>query len=271
MREDSISIRDFLYISLDKIDVADENVRKTQTERGSKTLQESIKKFGLIQPVVVIPNGDRYSLIVGQRRFLAFKELKKENIPALVINSMTQKSRMVVSFGENMLRRSLPYGDTIELCNTLFNEYRGSKSEKIKQIADDLGISLTTVSNYLAAQLIPNKVRDLVTEGRLSRDLAYRITSAHYPDIKKIIVIANHVTKLTREEKERAVEYGSKNRLASIDSILEYAKNPPPMVELTIHIERDLDERLNELSKRNNADIADIVRLAIDRYLEDEE
>lgn len=271
MRRNSISINALRYLSVDEIDIAKENVRKTQTDKGTKLLQESIKKFGLIQPVVVIPKGERYSLIVGQRRFLAFRGLKEKTIPALVIDPMTQTRQMIVSFGENMLRRSLPYDDTIELCNTLFNEYKGKKSAKIKKIADDLGISSTTVSSYLAAKLIPNKVRDLVTEGKLSRDLAYRITSAHYPNIKKIITIVDHVTKLTSEEKQRAAEYGGRHPNASVDSILDYAKNPPPMVELTVHIERDLDKRLNELSKRNNTDVVDIVRFAIDRYLEEEE
>ena len=271
MRRNSISLTDLRQLSVDDIDVAEENVRKTQTEKGTQLLQNSIKKFGLIQPVVVIPNGDRFNLIVGQRRFLAFKELKKKTIPALVVNQLTKRNRMIVSFGENILRKALPYADTIELCNTLFKEYRGEKSERIKKIADDLGISSATVSNYLAAQLVPTKVRDLVDKGKLSRELAYRITAAHFPNIEKITAIVNHVTKLTREEKQRAAEYGSKHPSAGVDSILDYAKNPPPMVELTIHIDRDLDKRLSELSKRNNTDVADILRLAIDRYLEEEE
>lgn len=196
---------------MDDIDVAKENVRKTQTEKGSEKMQESIKKFGLIQPVVVIPKGKRYNLIVGQRRFLAFKELKKRTIPALVIDPLTHTRQMIVSFGENMLRRSLPYNDTIKLCNTLFEEYEGEKSARIRKIADDLGIGTTTVSNYLAAQLIPNKVKDLVDQGKLSRELAYRITSAHYPDIKKITVIVNHIIRLTSEEKK-----GSQNMAVKI-------------------------------------------------------
>ena len=225
----------------------------------------------MIQPVVVIPKGKRYSLIVGQRRFLAFKELKKKTIPALVINQLTHTRQMIVSFGENMLRRSLPYDDTIELCNTLFKEYKGREYVRIQKIADDLGIGTTTVSNYLAAKLVPSKVREMVDQGKLSRELAYSITSAHYPDIKKITTIVNHIIRLTKEEKTRAAEYGGKNPSASIDVILEYAKNPPPMVELTIHIERNLDKRLKNLSKNQNTSVADIVKRAIDHYLDERE
>lgn len=267
-----IVIKEQMDIPLHKIAISEDNVRKTDRSRDVKKLQESIKKFGLIQPIIVVEEKSGYKLIVGQRRYLAFRALQKENIPALVIEPLNRRLRQIVSFGENMHRKSLPYADTVALCNALFKEYQDmNKTNRIKTIANDLGISTTSVSSYLAAALIPDDVKKLVDKGELSRDLAHRITSAHYPDINKIRIIVHHVTRLTKEEKGRVADYGSKNPSASAEEILYYARNPPPMITLIIHIERDLNTRLEKLSNDQNTTVSGIVKDAISRYLADEE
>lgn len=264
-----ISIKNMRHIPVDDIDVAEENVRKTQAEAGLDTLQRSIEKFGLIQPVVVIPNGGRYSLIVGQRRLLAFRRLGRKTIPALVADRMEPNLRMMVSFWENILRRRLPYEDTVELCNALFERHSGSKLDRIRKISDDLGVSQATAATYLAHRLVPDKVRKMVSDGSLPMDIAYRISSAHFPNTDKITAIAGHAAKLTREERRRAAEFGSENPDADVRSIISHAKNPPPTVKLIIHIEQGLSERLNKLSRKKNTDVAGIVKHAIGRYLEE--
>lgn len=268
----SVSFKDLIRkLPLDKITLAKENVRKFEPEKGLAKLQASIQKYGLIQPVIVLAKGSSYKLIVGQRRYLAYEGLKRKTIPALVIDPLNTTLQRIVSFGENILRRSLPYEDTIKVCDILFKEYKGKPSEKIKKIADDLSISTTTVKEYLAAKLIPSEVKKLVTSGKLSRELAYRITAAHYPNVQKIITIVNYLIRLTNEEKERAAEYGSKKPSASVSEIIEYAKNPPPLIELIIHVEYKTNDRLKKLSHKKHTNIVNIVKEAIDRYLEEEE
>ncbi len=268
----SITIKEQRNIPLNQITVSEENVRKTDRSKDVEKLQESIKKFGLIQPIVVIEDGANYKLIVGQRRYLAFKNLQKTSIPALIIKPLNRKLQQIVSFGENIHRRSLPYTDTIELCKTLFKDYQGmTKTKRISAISDDLGISTSTVSKYLAADLIPDDIKKLVEERKLNRDLAYEITSAHYPNVKKITTIVGHVTRLTKEERNRVADYGSKNPSASTDQILDYARKPPRMIKLTIHIEHNLNSRLEKLSNKQNTTVSGIVKDAINKYLDEEE
>jgi ParB family chromosome partitioning protein len=64
-------------LSMDKIELAETNVRKTRPESRIEVLKASIERFGLFHPVIVIQKGKKYKLIVGQRRYRAFQELKR--------------------------------------------------------------------------------------------------------------------------------------------------------------------------------------------------
>ncbi|MGH9918893.1 MAG: ParB/RepB/Spo0J family partition protein, partial [Nitrososphaerales archaeon] len=72
-------------LGINLIDVSPDNVRKSKVNVGLEELKASIEHIGLIQPVIVEQTGERYSLIVGQRRFEACKALGKTTIPALII------------------------------------------------------------------------------------------------------------------------------------------------------------------------------------------
>ena len=80
----------FEYLPLDKIDISLSNVRKANAniEEGIGELASSIKEIGIQQPVVVFQKGDRYELIIGQRRYLACEELGLREIPALITSSL---------------------------------------------------------------------------------------------------------------------------------------------------------------------------------------
>src|SRR3989442_8942823 len=257
-------------LPIDKIDVADENVRKLQVESGLDDLKDSVNELNLIQPVIVIAKGNRYKLIVGQRRWLAFKKLEKKTIPALIIEPMDSLTQTMVSFGENVHRKPLPYEDTIKVCDELFKEYTGTKTEKINNIHKTIGLPIGTVKRYLAYKLIPTEVQKLVSAGKISRDIAYRITSAYFPDNQKIISIVKSASRLTKSETRRAIDYGVKKPTAPMNEIMEYAKNPPATVEITIQVEPDTEKLLQKIAQRQGSTVEDIVRDAIKRIIEEE-
>jgi len=258
-------------LSVDKIKVSKQNARKTKIESGIGELKTSIDEMSLIQPVVVIPKGENYELIVGQRRFLATKALGRKTIPALVIEPMDDTSQSIMSFGENIHRKPLPYEDTINICDELYNEdNKGTKSDRINKIVRTLGLSRSVITKYLAYKLVPPEVRKLVSEGKLSQDVAYRITSTYFPDNQKIISIAKSSARLTKSETRRAIDYGAKKPSASIEEIMKYAKNPPLTVEITIQVESHTEELLKELAKKRGSTVLDLVKDAINRMNEGE-
>ena len=257
-------------LPLNKIEVSPENVRHTNRTAGLSDLVESIKKYDLIQPVVVIERDGKYDLIVGQRRYLAFVELERDTIPAFIIEPLNKTTQAIISLGENIHRRKLPYQDTIDACDALFRKYSGTNTQKIKKISMDLGISESTVKKYLARRIIPKSVQKLVDDGLISDDLAYRITASLFPDTKKIITIINNILKLTNPEKQRAADYGEKNPSADVRDVINYAKNPPKFIEIQIYIDPETNQELEKLSKEKNKKISSLVKEAIFRYIEDE-
>src|SRR5208282_6658848 len=97
------------------------------------------------------------------------------------------------------------------VCDQLYNSYTGPASRRIKRMSLDLGISPGTVAKYLAYRLVPHNVQQFVVEGKLSASLAYRLTSAFWPNLEMIESVAIEATKMTKAEWERALDAKRQN------------------------------------------------------------
>lgn len=98
-------------IELNKIDMT-YNVRKDVIDKEKiHELAKNIEENGLLQPIVVMAKGNRYELIIGQRRYLAFKELGWSKIPAIIESIKNETDAILKSFSENMLREELSIKD----------------------------------------------------------------------------------------------------------------------------------------------------------------
>jgi len=265
-----VRIRRFVpSLPMKDVEIAETNVRKTRPNSRIEELKASIERFGLLHPIVVIQAGRKYKLIVGQRRFLAFQQLKRTRIPALVIAQIGPRGQSVASFAENIHRRDLPYEDTIRICAVLFNEYGGPRVERIRRISEELGIPLSTVSKYLSYILIPPEVRRLVEDEALTRDQAYRLTVAFFPNKGKIIKLAREVTRLTKDERDRALDYGKKKPQAPVDEILEEALKPPKTFDIVVSLEMETYQLLEKIAKKRGTDVENFVKEKIDELLPD--
>ena len=270
MPTESVKIKKYVPdLPIDKIDVADTNVRKTQLDSRIEELKASIIRFGLLHPVIVIPKGDRFKLVVGQRRYRAFKSLDKTKIPALIIGPIDPTEQSIISFAENIHRRDLPYEDSIQVCTQLFKEYGGSKVDRIRRISEELGIPPQTVRMYLSYVLIPLEVRKLVEADLITRGQAKRVTEAFFPNNEKIIKVANRITRLTKEERDRALEFGKKKPKADVDEILDEALKPPKVFELVIPLEMDTYHLLEKIAEKRKTDVVGFLKEKIEELLPD--
>lgn len=256
-------------LALSKIRIAKENVRHTEVKVDLEGLKRSIDDFGsIIHPVIVFPESkEMYSLIVGQRRYLAYKELNRTEIPALVIAPPVDvESRKLISFAENVYRRDLPYDDTVELCNYLFDKYRGDKVSKVGKIALELNITPGTVLKYLSYLLIPRPVRDLVEDGSLTRSEAYKIASAWWPNEGAIVRMAREATHLTKNQRKQAIKIGSRSPGTPLEQVIEAAKRAPALVSLPLYIEPETHSMLERAARRRSTDVKSLVLEIIDEW-----
>jgi ParB/RepB/Spo0J family partition protein len=248
--------------------VAEGNVRHSQQRAGLEALKTSIENFGIIQPILVVPKGKRYRVLVGQRRFLACQSLGRPTIPAIIIRPMSLTGQRIVSFGENIQRRKLPYDDTIAVCDELYKQTKGSKFQRVEKIAKSLGIHPNTVSKYLSYKLVPSEVQEMVPD-RLSADRAYRITTAFWPNIKKIITIAKYATQLRKPELDRLLDIGKKNSEATPEDLVAEAKKPPPP-PIVLSIDRESYSELTRIAAKRKMGVTDLVKNIIEDFLKEE-
>jgi ParB family chromosome partitioning protein len=155
-------------ISFLPVEVIDKNPYQTRYVFDEETLWElrdSIKEHGVVQPVVVRPAEEegRYILVLGERRLRASKMAGKETIPAMVRRlSPQQAAEMTVL--ENIAREDLNPLEQAEAFRVLSVQF-GLTQE---QIADRIGLSRETVSNYMRLLRLPRKVMDYLLSERLS-------------------------------------------------------------------------------------------------------
>jgi len=169
--ESSIKIIEVKKIPIDKIQLGNQ-IRQTQVTENLKTLAESIRKVGLIQPVVVYSVGDGYNLIVGQRRFYAHRDvLKWTEISAIIIEKPEDDS--MFSFFESIQREPLRRKDMILYLTNMY-----AQKMSIKEISKILGISVKQVKAYISLPRVPDVVRKAVESGELDAHTAVMATDA---------------------------------------------------------------------------------------------
>lgn len=134
----------FNEISVDSIDLNPFQPRTNFNKKDIDNLASSIKVLGLIQPITVKVDNDRYELISGERRLRAFKILKINNIPAYVRKADDQAS-LEMALVENIQRKDL---DPIEIAisySRLIDELNISQEDMSKRVGKDR----STISNYI--------------------------------------------------------------------------------------------------------------------------
>jgi len=150
-------------IDITLIDVNKDQPRKSFDDQGINELAESIKANGLLQPIVVTKEGERYLIVAGERRYRAFRRLEMEKIPAIIKN-LTKQQSMELALIENIQRRDLNSVEEAMALKALMEEFGYTQ----QQLSDRLGMSRSALANSLRLLSLSQKVLSLVASGELS-------------------------------------------------------------------------------------------------------
>lgn len=155
-------------IKMDLVQADPGQPRRFFEEKALEELAASIKQHGIVQPIVVISKGGKYTIVAGERRFKAAQMLGLETIPALV-RKLSDQHRLEISLIENLQRRDL---NPIETA-TAYLKLRNQFNMTLEQIGERVGNkSISAVSNTLRLLKLPKKAQEAVFEGRLSEGQA---------------------------------------------------------------------------------------------------
>lgn len=137
--------------------------RKRFDEEELKSLAESVRAHGILQPLVVRPAGDGYQLIAGERRLRAAQSIGLVEVPVHIVNFDDQQV-YEAALVENIQRADL---NPIEKAQG-FKEYLDKFSMTQDQFAGRLGLDRTTISNLLGLLNLPAEAQEAVRLGQLT-------------------------------------------------------------------------------------------------------
>ena len=127
-------------------------------------LAESIREHGVIQPLIVTPSaGGGYRIVAGERRFRAARMAGLRELP-VIVRAFSEEETAVIALIENLQREDLNAIEAAQGISRLIDVYGFTQ----EQAADKLGKSRSAVTNTLRLMNLPEEVRELVAEDKLS-------------------------------------------------------------------------------------------------------
>ena len=159
-------------ISLSKIEPNPNQPRKNFDREALEELSQSIKQHGVIQPIIVVPKGDKFTIVAGERRYKASLMAGLKTIP-VVIKGYSAKEVKEIALIENLQREDLNPVETGFALRQLIENYHLSQEE----VAEKLGKSRSVITNYLRILRLEPEVLSMVERGKLSFAHAKAIVS----------------------------------------------------------------------------------------------
>lgn len=190
-----------IKIKITEIEPNREQPRKKFDEDALLELAESIKQFGVIQPLIVQKRGDYYEIIAGERRWRAAKMAGLKEIP-VIIKDYTNQERVEISLIENIQREDLNPIEEAHAYKRLLNEF----SLKQDEVAERVSKSRTAVTNSMRLLKLDDRVQQMVIDDMISTGHARALLSIEDKELQ--YTVANRIfdEKLSVRETEKLMK-----------------------------------------------------------------
>lgn len=188
-------------VKISKVEPNREQPRKNFDEDALLELAESIKQFGVLQPLLVQDRKDYYEIIAGERRWRAAKIAGLKEVP-VIIKKLTEQEMVEISLIENIQRENLNPIEEALAYKRLLNEFNLKQNE----VAERVSKSRTAVTNSMRLLKLNEKVQQMVIDDMLTTGHARALLGIE--DQEKQYVIAQQIfdEKLSVRETEKLVK-----------------------------------------------------------------
>jgi len=153
----------FSEVDIDLIRPNPEQPRVDFHEAAIAELAQSIREAGVLQPLVVVPEGGRYKIIIGERRWRAAQKAGLKKVPVLV-RHIPREQQLEISLIENLQREELNPIEVARSYQRLIDEFHYLQAD----LAEKVGKDRTSVTNSLRLLKLPAEIQSDLREGRLS-------------------------------------------------------------------------------------------------------
>ena len=223
---------DAVLVNIQKVEPNREQPRRKFDEDALLELSESIKQYGVLQPLLVQEKLDYYEIVAGERRWRAAKLAGLKEIP-VIIKKLTRQEIMEISLIENIQREDLNPIEEAQAFKRLLSEFHLKQDE----VAERVSKSRTAVTNSMRLLKLNEKVQQMVIDEMISTGHARALLGIDDPERQYIIAQKIFDEKLSVRDTEKLV----KSLQADAKKKKEEKPKPDPKREA---IYRDLEEQM---------------------------
>lgn len=181
-KEEDGAVSSLVELRLDEIERNEEQPRQSFDEESLKELADSIKVQGVLSPIVVVKNGDKYQIAAGERRWRASKMAGMEKIPAIV-RTLSDQNRLELAIIENAQREDL---SAIELA-TAYAKLKSQFNLNDEEIAKRVGKSKASVVNTMRLLKLPEEAKLAMREHHLPEGPMRPLVSAEPNIVQELL------------------------------------------------------------------------------------
>ena len=190
-----------LMVKLSKVEPNREQPRKNFDEDSLQALAESLKQFGMLQPILVQNRGDYYEIIAGERRWRAAKIAGLKEVP-VIVRELTDQEIVEISLIENIQREDLNPIEEAQAYKRLLTEFHLKQDE----VAERVSKSRTAVTNSMRLLKLCDEVQKMVVDDMISTGHARALISIEDPEEQYLIAQKIFDEKLSVREVEKLVK-----------------------------------------------------------------
>jgi len=217
-----------VMVKITEVEPNREQPRKNFNEDALLELADSIKQFGVLQPLLVQKKGDYYEIIAGERRWRAAKMAGLKEIP-VIVKEYTELERVEIALIENIQREDLNPIEEALAFKRLLTEF----SLKQDDLAERVSKSRTAVTNSMRLLKLDERVQQMVIDEKISTGHARALLGTENKEMQFLLANKIFDEKLSVRDAERLVK-----------AIQEEKPEPKPKKIENDFIYKDIEERI---------------------------
>ena len=174
--------------------------RKTFAEKELHDLTESVREKGILQPILVRPlSGDSYEIVAGERRWRAAQQAQLHDVP-VVVREMSDGEALELAIVENVQRADLNAIEEAAAYHELIDRFGYTQDRIVKEV----GKSQSHVSNTLRLLRLPESVKAMLRDGRLTAGHARTLLGADDPEARAREIVESALNVREAEQRSKA-------------------------------------------------------------------
>lgn len=257
--DDDIIDKNDVFVNSDNVIEIDTYMIEPNTEQprtnfdddSLNELKESIKKYGIIQPIIVRKHGKGYQIVAGERRWRASKEIGLKKIPCL-IRDYKKNAAIEVALIENIQREDLNPIEEAFAYKNMMDKYNITQ----EKIAEVIGKSRTYIANTIRLLKLNEKIIDYIKEGIISPGHGRALLSIKDKNIQ--LDVAERIIKrgLNVRQTEKIVKDILSKKKKTTKSKIKQTKDAA-LLEIEEILSKSLGTKV-QVTKRKNKGIIEI-------------